>query len=269
MEARFPNVRSKIPNTFPPVRNLYDRISFGWVRDLMRRGNEVPLELTDVFLLPPHQQMAHTAEEFEAYFSEERSRSRAANYSVARYETEKVNILVEFWKSPLTRAIVRMYRKEFLLSGVTKFFNTLSQFLPSLIVSRILAYVDGAKQAQGALNSADSVWQLLLQKRMGLQLSVLLLACLSLKTIIENQYFDRVSRFSAEIRGAISTAIYRKALRLSPQSRKNNTLGEIVNYMQLDTGRIEYVAGSVSVLLCCYKPHAAVEVDSVDLDSIP
>jgi ABC-type multidrug transport system fused ATPase/permease subunit len=52
----------------------------------------------------------------------------------------------------------------------------------------------------------------------------------------------------ASIRGALSAAIYRKVLKLSPSGRNNNTVGEIVNYMQIDTNRMEQVAGTIHVV---------------------
>ena len=41
------------------------------------------------------------------------------------------------------------------------------------------------------------------------------------------------------MRSALSTAVYRKSLRLSAAARQDRTLGEIVNLMQLDSQKIE------------------------------
>lgn len=43
-------------------------------------------------------------------------------------------------------------------------------------------------------------------------------------------------------------AVYRKSLRLSPSARQNSTVGEIVNYMQIDAGRLETIALSVHTI---------------------
>lgn len=43
-------------------------------------------------------------------------------------------------------------------------------------------------------------------------------------------------------------AVYRKSLRLSPSARQNATVGEIVNYMQIDAGRLETIALSVHTI---------------------
>ncbi|CAN0432284.1 unnamed protein product, partial [Hapterophycus canaliculatus] len=46
----------------------------------------------------------------------------------------------------------------------------------------------------------------------------------------------------------LEQAVYRKSLRLSPSARQNATVGEIVNYMQIDAGRLESLAGSVHTI---------------------
>ena len=86
------------------------------------------------------------------------------------------------------------------------------QFFPSLIVARILQF-----SSSSALGS-DAI----LNK--GFYLSLLLFLVLCLKTIVENQYFDMVINLGANIRGTLSSAIYRKALKLGPSSRKNNSV---------------------------------------------
>lgn len=60
--------------------------------------------------------------------------------------------------------------------------------------------------------------------KQGLFLSFLLFLCLSMKTVIENQYFDMVTMLGAQIRGTLSAAIYQKALRLGPEGRQNVTV---------------------------------------------
>ena len=78
--------------------------------------------------------------------------------------------------------------------------------------------------------------------------SLMLFGVLCVKTVIENQYFYAVTNLGANVRGVLSSAIYRKSLRLSSTGRANNTVGEIVNFMQLDTSRMEYVASSIHIV---------------------
>jgi ABC-type multidrug transport system fused ATPase/permease subunit len=59
------------------------------------------------------------------------------------------------------------------------------------------------------------------------------------KSIFENIYFWCMFRAGWKARSVISTAVYRKSLRLTASARQARTLGEIVNLMQLDSAKIE------------------------------
>jgi ABC-type multidrug transport system fused ATPase/permease subunit len=134
-----------------------------------------------------------------------------------------------------------MYKKDFLLSGMLKLVNTLIQFLPSLIIAKLLKHIDTHSKIQGPLTKA-------LLSNKGFLLASLLLVTLCAKTTVENQYFDVATALGSGIRGTLSSAVFRKSLRLSPTGRQNNTVGEIVNFSQLDTTRMEYVASSIHIL---------------------
>jgi hypothetical protein len=60
--------------------------------------------------------------------------------------------------------------------------------------------------------------------REGMFLALALYGTLCVKTFLENQYFDAIIGIGAAARGAISAAIFRKSLKLSPAGRQNNTV---------------------------------------------
>lgn len=47
---------------------------------------------------------------------------------------------------------------------------------------------------------------------------------------------------------SFAQAVYRKSLRLAPSARQNSTVGEIVNFMQLDAGRLETLPASIHTI---------------------
>uniref|UniRef100_A0A0K8SLI1 ABC-type glutathione-S-conjugate transporter n=1 Tax=Lygus hesperus TaxID=30085 RepID=A0A0K8SLI1_LYGHE len=59
----------------------------------------------------------------------------------------------------------------------------------------------------------------------------------ALQTIFLSQYFNKMMLIGLHIRTALISTIYRKALRLSSASRKESTVGEIVNLMSVDAQR--------------------------------
>ena len=220
--------------------NIFNRLSFGWVKATMELGNKRPLEVADLWELDEASLMGNMSATFDALFEEAKQNANVSGRSLPPLTGG--NVVTQFGSSPLIKAIVKMFEKELIRSGITKFFNTFVQFLPSLVVARILKNVDS--QAAAVNNVA------LLQhvRSHGVWLSLLLLALLSAKTFLENQYFYTVIKMGANIRSTLSSAIYRKALKLSPSGRVDNTVGEMVNYMQTDTNRMEQVAGSIHTL---------------------
>jgi hypothetical protein len=145
------------------------------------------------------------------------------------------------------------YWKPFLFTGTLKLVNTLVQFTPALFLGRILKYVGQASpiftDQESSKNVVFSLAEILridsfetflilltfwraavfssingFFRNKGVKLSLLLFLSLCAKTAIENQYFHEIVVLSSEIRGTLSAAVYRKALKLSPESRRNNTV---------------------------------------------
>eukprot|EP01038_Epipyxis_sp_PR26KG_P011238 gene11238-15079_t len=227
------NIKSKALIKLPKMKGIIDRLTFGWVKKLMDVGNKTPLELSDLWILPENDNAKSSSEVFNSYFAKE----KVGKYISDDVTSKKSNVLIEFWKSPVTRAIVKMYKDPFIVTGLLKFLNTMVQFFPSILVSKILK--------QNSISNAITLGGITIKE--GYILSFLLFTTLCSKTAIENQYFDTIINLGAKIRSTLSAAIYRKSLKLSSSSRRNNTMGEIVNYMQVDAGKMEQVASLIHV----------------------
>jgi hypothetical protein len=55
------------------------------------------------------------------------------------------------------------------------------------------------------------------------------------RTVANNLYFFHQTRASYSMRSCVTSAVYRKSLRLSSSSRQGKTIGEIVNIMQVSS----------------------------------
>jgi ABC-type multidrug transport system fused ATPase/permease subunit len=229
----------------PKPKNVLDRISFGFVGSLMAQGNAKVLEQEDLWGLPEDQCMKATSIQFKNYFEKEqlkyqaRVKQRNNSKNILRNVGSKSS-LAEISDSPLIRSLLKIYWEPLLVSGAYKFFNTIVQFFPPLIVAQILKTVDAANLAKGA--------QLMALQKRGFMLSSSLFLMLGVKTALENQYFFVVTNAGVNVRGTVTSAIFRKSIRLSESSRQNNTVGDIVNYMQLDSNRLEALATSVHII---------------------
>lgn len=67
--------------------------------------------------------------------------------------------------------------------------------------------------------------------------AVALLVCATVQTMLLAHYFTRMYLVGMRIRTALTSAIYRKSLRMSNAARKESTVGEIVNLMSVDAQR--------------------------------
>ena len=222
---------------FPLNRKSFvNSVTFSWVTGLMEVGNNKVLQLNDLWAFDGAEKTGNLSDTFARYFEHEQFLLRNSTLpAVPVSSTLPSNVIQDFWASPVTKAVVKMYKRPLLYSGLLKLCNTLVQFLPSIIIARLLGGIDKAKVIGQASPN-------------GVPLALSLFLVLSAKTLLENQYFYTVIDMGASIRGTLSSSIYRKALKLSPSGRKNNTIGEIVNYMQIDTNRMEQVAGTIHVV---------------------
>jgi len=222
-------IRSNIINRVGKL-SIIEKLTFSWVRGLMVVGNKRPLEYSDLWGLSSTN-MEYASANFSHYFHIERnnvdtsidnnisSTSSAASKelllkssSSTSSKSKPPNILVEFWQSAITRTIVKMYKREFIHTGILKFFNTFVQFFPSILISRIVSITE-----KGTLGNPSL-------RLLGLCYASLLFTALCAKTFLENQYFDEVINLSSKVKGTLSAAVYKKSLRLSPSSRQNNTV---------------------------------------------
>jgi ATP-binding cassette subfamily C (CFTR/MRP) protein 1 len=72
----------------------------------------------------------------------------------------------------------------------------------------------------------------------GLAVSFGMLIASIFQSIMLHQYFHRCCIVGMNLRAALVSLIYKKALRLSNASRQSSTVGEIVNLMSVDAQRL-------------------------------
>lgn len=133
----------------------------------------------------------------------------------------------------LTLALIASCKRPMIIAGVLKFFNTGLQFsYPFLLKNLLLSLQPFSNRPV----EEAYYWAI------GLGGAMLI------KALTENSYFWYGARGAWRARQAISSAIYRKSLRLSLASRQSKTLGEMVNLMQIDAAKIELFLASAHSL---------------------
>ncbi|XP_034754338.1 canalicular multispecific organic anion transporter 1 [Etheostoma cragini] len=81
--------------------------------------------------------------------------------------------------------------------------------------------------------------------------AVLLLLVAILQSLFLQQYFQRCFVLGMKVRTAIIAAVYKKALKVSNDTRKESTVGETVNLMSADAQRFNDVTNFIHLLWSC------------------
>ncbi|KAM6997810.1 ATP-binding cassette sub-family C member 2 isoform 2-T2 [Tautogolabrus adspersus] len=85
----------------------------------------------------------------------------------------------------------------------------------------------------------------------GYMYAVLLLVVAILQSLFLQQYFQRCFVLGMKVRTAIMAAVYKKALVVSNDTRKETTVGETVNLMSADAQRFNDVTNFIHLLWSC------------------
>lgn len=118
--------------------------------------------------------------------------------------------------------LVKTFGPLFLVGAALKFVQDCLTFVPPRILKLLIAYVGDPN---------EETWK-------GYFYVVVLFGTSFIQTIFLAQYFHKMFVLGMRIKASVTSAIYRKALRISNAARKESTVGEIVNLMSVDTQRL-------------------------------
>ena len=100
----------------------------------------------------------------------------------------------------LAKAILLSQRRALIYTGVLRLVNTGVQALPALLVSRLLRLIEAGESVPSS---------------QPLGAAIALASVLSVKMLLENQYFHEVVKMSTQVRGSLAGIIFDKSLNLS------------------------------------------------------
>jgi ATP-binding cassette subfamily C (CFTR/MRP) protein 1 len=201
----------KAPTASPEFSaNLFSKLIFGWVDPLFRVGNKKGQTLPQSELFPL------SGVDDPAVISATFERLLKKHYEAGHPQPVNAAIREQFW-APMAKA------------GVVKFFNSSIRFSAPIFLNFLLAWLTSAPKVGADATKDYEGWMW----------ACVLFVSMCLGTLAENNYFHRVVRVGYQIRMAITTAVYRKSLRLSPMARQETPVGKIVNLMQVDANRLD------------------------------
>jgi len=218
-EIKSDNPSPELSASFP------SRMIYHWFNALAWKGYKKPLEYPDLWNLNPRDTSRQVVPRFDYHWEKSLSKKMKVGEPKAVYGAENG---VDFKPSApkqkmvsILPAIVKTFGPKFLLGGLLKAFQDTLGFVSPQILRLLIAFVS---------NKDIQDWK-------GYLYAVILTVTAITQTVFLSQYFQRMFIVGLQVRTAITATVYRKAIRMSSSSRKDSTVGEIVNLMAVDAQR--------------------------------
>ena len=226
-----PNQCPETSSSFPSV------ITFSWFDSLAWTGYKRAIMEPDLWDLNPRDQSANVAPIFDRNWAPRlqaanlQSRADKKENKSTTQDSEKVEIQTGK-KSPreslsILVPLIKSFGWSFLGGSIIKAFHDVMVFISPMILKRIIAFSEPV--CEGCLRSP--VWQ-------GVLYSVTLMLVSMVQTILLSTYFYKMYLVALWTKTSLISAIYRKSLVVTAESKKGSTSGEIVNLMSVDAQKI-------------------------------
>jgi ABC-type multidrug transport system fused ATPase/permease subunit len=177
--------------------------TFSWMNPLLRQSlSKGALESEDLYHIRQTEMTANSLQRMESALEKSR--------------------LTPDGPVDVKRALIIMFRRDFIITASVKMVNTVVQVIPFIALRGFLQW----RKEEGS-------------KGWGIFWIAVIFLCMVTKAFTENIYFHLATLTSIQVRTALMTVLYTKTLRLSLHARQTFTTGEVVNLLQIWTQRLE------------------------------
>ncbi|KAL9643005.1 hypothetical protein ABK040_010696 [Willaertia magna] len=209
--------KSVLDKPFPEDEaNIFSKITFWWLNPLMKLSYSRLLEKTDLYAPKEGFSASFISSKFQSYWDDEVRK-------VKEGQKKKENLLLVLYKA---------FNFDMYVAGLLKIVNDVCQVVAPLLVKWIIAHLK---------SNDEPAW-----------IGYIYVCCLFLVQIIASitlQHFaQRAQLHGFQMKTALSTAIYRKSLKLSNQARQKLSSGEIFNLMSIDSSKFEGIGIDIHLL---------------------
>ncbi|XP_075152488.1 multidrug-Resistance like Protein 1 isoform X4 [Haematobia irritans] len=233
-ETKYTRSKKEIPEN---SASFLSRITYQWFDVMAWRGYKNPLEEKDLWDLRPQDSCKEVMPIFAYYWNKNVRKNYKVDKSQPKVKFSNGHVSFDnphgFKTGPkkgdasIMPPIIKSFGGVFLFGSMMKLFTDVLTFAQPQVLRLIIGFVeDYADEEQ----DRQPEWK-------GIFYAVVLFILAALQTVILGQYFHRMFIVGLRIRTALINAIYRKALVLSNATRKESTVGEIVNLMAVDAQR--------------------------------
>jgi ATP-binding cassette subfamily C (CFTR/MRP) protein 1 len=190
---------------------VFSILTFSWMTPMMRYGYKQYLTEDDLWNLAKRDTTKATSASFE----------EAWNYEL------------EHKKNPsLWMAIFRGFSGPYFRGALFKAVNDTFAFIQPQLLRLLITFVASYRGDSPRGDSPEPVIR-------GAAIALAMFAVSVIQTMALHQYFQRAFETGMRIKTGLTAAIYTKSLKLSNEGRASKSTGDIVNYMAVDTQRLQ------------------------------
>ncbi|MCJ8749120.1 hypothetical protein PDJAM_G00172600 [Pangasius djambal] len=268
--ADLKEVAKKNPEAGAP---FLSRITFNWFNWMVFNGYKRPLEQEDMWELNEKDSTSYISQKFEVFMEEELRKAqqrlqkkqrktkkstpkpdrdqnglakgvsqdilvmeeRGEEVEKTKKKKKKKDSASNYPDSWLVLTIMKTFKWLLIESAVYKLLQDLLSFVSPQLLKLMISFAQ--------YKSIHTWW--------GYLYAVLLLVVAILQSLFLQQYFQRCFALGMQVRTAIMAVVYKKALVMSNNARKESTVGETVNLMSADAQRFSDVTNFIHLLWSC------------------
>ncbi|GMR37868.1 hypothetical protein PMAYCL1PPCAC_08063, partial [Pristionchus mayeri] len=210
--------------------SFLNRLTNWWFTPVQIRGAKKDLEMDDLFELNPGSKSELLGAQFEKYWL-----PKLNEYLAQKHVADKLGDGKLPKEPSLIKGLFLMFKYDFLTATMCKLISDTLQFVNPFLLNLLITFV----------SSPDGYfWQ-------GISYALLMFVVSEMRSMILNVYNNLMMRMGMKIQTALTTAVYRKTLRLSAPERRKKTVGEIINHMAIDVEIFQNLTPQVQMYWSC------------------
>ena len=186
--------------------NIFSILTFGWMTPMMKYGYKQYLTQDDLWNLRKRDTTRATSKTFEEVWEQQ----------------------LEKKKPSLWIAMISAFGAPYMRGAIIKTVADCLSFVQPQLLRYLIAFVDSYRPG--------GTPQPLIK---GAAIALAMFAVSIGQTACLHQYFQRAFETGMRIKSSLTAAIYKKSMRLSNEGRAAKSTGDIVNYMAVDTQRLQ------------------------------
>ncbi|CCD27007.1 ATP-binding cassette glutathione S-conjugate transporter YCF1 NDAI_0J01150 [Naumovozyma dairenensis CBS 421] len=210
--------------------NIFSKITFSWMSELMQTGYEKYLVETDLYKLPESFNSAELSEKFENNWQNQIKHK--ANPSLA-------------W------ALVITFGGKMVLASFLKIIHDCMAFIQPQLLRILIKFVTEYNEEHG-ISESLGLDTLMKHTKLpiirGFMIAISMFMVGFIQTSVLHQYFLNCFDTGMHIKSALTSVIYEKALVLSNEASGISSTGDIVNLMSVDVQKLQDISQFINLL---------------------